>query len=694
MKDFCQYADPFYGNGQVTRFAEDGTASKWFFIKAQCGNTTPHAVLPFGKMSVGAYSGGYPTGYGTHFPNSCGGIKKLWDRMKIIGFSHLHQSGTGAIDYYYNYAVVSPFYGELGSAFELKDFENETAVPGKYSVCLPGVKAELTVTHEVALHRYTFERDGGRAAVDFSNDGLSKVFEEKYHSHPEDVTVSVKDGRVFFSGILSGIRLYFCIAPSAPELKISLFENGEALEASSVKIASPDKAFGAVFDFDGRELLLNVAYSTLSPEAASVQIDAAADGFDVTAEKAYKRWNDVLSVIDIDTDDDTLCRRFYSCLYHSFIKPAILPGETLHGVTQGAVTDYATFWDQYKTLFPLIFTLFGEEGKAIAEGMAKLSEGLGKMPASAGLTTMFPCDGQALSLGILSLCDAFYAGLVPKETVVDCMKRELEREEYKAFAETGLLERYTHILDAAEACRACVPLTDDAELKSRLLALAENWKNAYGDDGLMSEKSNYYEGDRYTYSFRLHGDMEKRIALAGGRERFVTLLDTFFGFNGESLKQITDETMAWKLIADTHYHRFEGFNNECDMETPFAYIFAGRHDRLSEITRAAVYDVFSDGKSGIPGNNDSGGLSSCFVWLVLGLFPWVGQGKMLVGCPLIKSAEIKLSSGNTLKITVSGEYDGTNDVTEVRFNGKAVDGFVLNTAEIMNGGELEITINK
>ena len=79
MLDYCKYVNVFYGNGETDRFINDGIASKWFYIKAQCGNTNPNAVLPFGKISVGAYSGGYPTGYGTHYPNSCGGIKKLGD---------------------------------------------------------------------------------------------------------------------------------------------------------------------------------------------------------------------------------------------------------------------------------------------------------------------------------------------------------------------------------------------------------------------------------------------------------------------------------------------------------------------------------------------------------------------------------------------------------------------------------------
>lgn len=57
-QDLCKYVDVFYG--ETDHFSEDGLASKWFYIKGLCGNTSPHAVLSFGKMSVGAYSGGYP----------------------------------------------------------------------------------------------------------------------------------------------------------------------------------------------------------------------------------------------------------------------------------------------------------------------------------------------------------------------------------------------------------------------------------------------------------------------------------------------------------------------------------------------------------------------------------------------------------------------------------------------------------
>lgn len=64
-----QYVDVFYGSGAVKLPKPEGIAATWFFLNGQCGNTYPHASLPFGKMSCGLYTGGYPTGYGNHMVN-------------------------------------------------------------------------------------------------------------------------------------------------------------------------------------------------------------------------------------------------------------------------------------------------------------------------------------------------------------------------------------------------------------------------------------------------------------------------------------------------------------------------------------------------------------------------------------------------------------------------------------------------
>ena len=54
--DYCKYVDLFYGNGEINPPPGSGLVSKWLYVKAQCGNTIPHPALPFGKMTVGAYT--------------------------------------------------------------------------------------------------------------------------------------------------------------------------------------------------------------------------------------------------------------------------------------------------------------------------------------------------------------------------------------------------------------------------------------------------------------------------------------------------------------------------------------------------------------------------------------------------------------------------------------------------------------
>ena len=83
-------------------------------------------------MNVGPFSGGYPTGYGSHLLNCSGNPKHLPEGDGLLGFTHLRHSGTGAVGYYYNYALTTPYYTEK-KRYQIKD---ETAGPGYYAVTL------------------------------------------------------------------------------------------------------------------------------------------------------------------------------------------------------------------------------------------------------------------------------------------------------------------------------------------------------------------------------------------------------------------------------------------------------------------------------------------------------------------------------------------------------------------------------
>jgi len=690
MIDLCKYVDVFLGSGETDRFFDDGLASKWFYIKAQCGNTLPHATLPFGKMSVGAYSGGYPGGYGTHYPNSCGGIRKLSAEMLVSGFTHLHQSGTGDIQFFYNYALTTPFFGDEKNTQNHYPIKSETACPGYYSAEMNGIKCELTVNGGVALHRYTFPREGGKIAIDFSNDGLSPEFDKKYRGSVRDCTLSIdENGEISFSGIFSGIRLYFVAkAKNLTRGAYLCLDMARTAEKSLfAEIASAPMQ--AVFEADGKVCEIAVAYSTISADKAREELRSQDLDFDTAKSKAYSIWNDSLSAFKIESESEELLEKFYSNLYHSLIKPVDMSGESILGVHGDTVTDFATFWDQYKTVYPLIYFAYPEMAGKIVRSISNISRTFGRIPCSFGTSEILPAEMQAKMLGVLTLVDAYYMGVadVTTKMIEECTERELQRDDFRVFLEQGIFERYTHILDTTDACLAVAKITKNKALSDRLLALSENWKKAYGEDGFMSASAPYYEGDRYTYSFRLQNNMEERIVLLGGKVGLCKALDNFFGFGGESVKQMT-HLNAYPDISKTAYHRFEGFNNECDMETPFAYIYADRHDRLEDIIRECVNRSFGLGRGGLPGNNDSGGLSSLLVWNVLGLFPESGKGEFLIGLPMVKNAEIKLASGNKLQITTKNK--GGKYISRAVFRGKEIQNFRLSMKEIMAGGLLEI----
>jgi putative alpha-1,2-mannosidase len=54
---------------------------------------------------------------------------------------------------------------------------------------------------------------------------------------------------------------------------------------------------------------------------------------------------------------------------------------------------------------------------------------------------------------------------------------------------------------------------------------------------------------------------------------------------------------------------------------------------------------FALSRGGLPGNDDSGGISSWFVWNAIGLFPVTGQSIMMLGSPLFDQVGIKRSDG-------------------------------------------------
>jgi putative alpha-1,2-mannosidase len=350
----------------------------------------------------------------------------------------------------------------------------------------------------------------------------------------------------------------------------------------------------------------------------------------------------------------------------------------------------------YKTQLPLINSLYGQEATGICRALLQRGERDGIIPisilASRGNDV---CKDQARMLGAHVLADAFFRGVegIDWQRVLDHHEHELNQRENAVCLEGALPSRYTYVLDIAEACNALSVMAKKLgnNEQADLFSLpGKRWPLVFDKKtGLLSTDSNYYEGTNYNYSFRLLHDMAARIDLAGGPDTFTKLLDDFFGYGASPVVQQTDPNDDELMRKGHELHRFEGFNNEPDMESPYAYYYIGRHDRICEINRYGIRSVYHEGRGGLPGNDDSGGLSSCFVWNCLGLFPVAGQDLMILGSPAIDGAQLLLHNGKTFTITVNDQSDENIYVKKAVFNGKTLDRYCLSVEEFMGGGRLE-----
>ena len=657
--DILTLADPFWGNAGTTSPAAEGMARNWNWLKAQTGNTHPGALLPFGWVSAVPYSGGYSSGYGINAVSYCGPAPVAYDKKCARGITHFHTCGTGFLGYFYNYFLVTPAL-ETADLSRQSALDDEKAHPGYYSGTLTdyGVAIELTTGKYAAYHRYHYSEKKAKIRIDVKQlslgddllGKLKKEFMERYSLNHS--ACGVWNGSV----TANGVELFYA-AKFQGNILSEEAENGELT---------------VHFDDSHAEVILAFSLISLS-EAEERLSEAVKTGFDSARIQAENEWRKRLNSVRAEFFNDSDVRVFYSALYHSLIKPVDAGSE---------FTDFQTMWDLYRSQLPLTLSICPDVGKKIAESMLSTIERLGFFPNDYMMTKDYHhIDNQATSLVIYTLCDAFNRRyLNDYERLKNAFRKEFSNADISTKSPTHRLDMAGALRAASDVAKKC----GDNEYSAQLRKESEVWKPAYDPaTGLMVKDAVYYEGTHWNYSFRPHTQMSERIALAGGVENYNRLLDQFFGAD------CPPETKPEERLDIEN--RFEGMNNESDMETPYCYLWTGRSDRLAEVCDLIRRCRFCEGDGGCPGNNDSGGLSSWYIFCVLGIYPYTGTEYYLLGSPSVKQAEIDLRNG-TLKIEVERESPRSIYPASYEFNGKEFKEPWIPVEKLDQGGTLKFRL--
>jgi putative alpha-1,2-mannosidase len=714
--------DPFIGTAATALPPARGLAATWWWPKPQVGNTHPGATSPLGMVSACAYSGAYPTGYGRYAKSTEGVPEEMFERLQASGFTHFQQSGTGAIRKYYNYVRVTPMVEPLDALGQAWPLHDEVAGAGYYAVTLDtGVRCEITVGAKTAVHRYTFPpHHSARIVVDLSCGGLAT---QNGRTVPHRARVeSLGHGRAQGTVVLEGVPLSVYLEVDAPGWRQMLWhdrrliDGGTRLDFDSIRHTTL-RPFGLAFVGPaeaGQSVEVRIGFSLRGCEQARRNLHReCGEGqacFDVVRAATRDRWRDHVDRVHVEGGTPARRTVMATALYHALVKPCFADDESPFWPSSGPfVFDVCTMWDIYKTQLPLLATIVPDRAADLLESLTRVCEEEGNYPIgyrmARGADRFFR---QASALAHTALADAQAVGLgdLDWSWVLVHMEADLHGLFGENYLENGLAHPITHTLDLAHAhyCTAQVARAlNDHRLADDLVARSLQWRNAFDHSTGLLRDSDFYEGGKWNYSFRLIHDMAARIALAGGDDAFVDMLDQFFGFGAAPVQQPGKRPRPAEMAAGYALNRFEGLNNEPDMEAPWAYHYAGRPDRTAEIVQTALTWQFGTGAGGLPGNDDSGGLSAWYVWASLGLFPVAGQSLFLVNVPAFPRAVLRV--GDEELIIETSNYrespigvDGIDEnppaqyVQSATFDGQCLDAAYVTSVDLHRGGRLHLVL--
>ncbi len=658
------------------------------------------ANVPFGLVQLG------PT-EPTRGWDWCSGY--YYDDDELIGFGHMHLSGTGI--------------GCLGDVafLPVKDFkqtstrfkhEAEKVHPGYYSVQLtdPNVLVELTATERCGFHRYTF-KNGAKAqlALDLSQCiGWDKLNDCLLTQESATRLTGFRRS----NGWAADRRIYFSIDFSQPVTVHRL----DSMERVVVSVADNTKP-----------LLVKVALSPVSIDKAKLNMQAELAGwdFDAAVKSADEAWNRELARIEIQTNDRTKKRVFYTAMYHLMTSCSKFNDvDREYRGADGKVhkadfTNYTTLslWDTYRAAHPLMTVAFPEMQRDFAQTFLNIYKQQGRLPVWHLMGSETDC--MVGNPGAIVLADLTMKGFVEdKELALEALKAT----QMKDIRSLGLLKKHGYIPwnlepeneTVAKALEYCA--ADDGVAKvAKLLGKKDDYEyffnrsrsykkyydpetrflRAVDTDGKFRlpfnpffaehRTNDYTEGNAWQYTFLVPHDVKGLIKLFGSDKAFMSKLDSLFFVEGWAGDNASPDMSG---MTGQYAH-----GNEPSHHVIYMYNYAGRPDKAAPMLRKMLNEMYLDQPDGLSGNEDVGQMSAWYILSSVGLYQVdpVG-GRFVIGSPLFDKATVNVGGGKTFTVVAKNNSDKNIYVQSARLNGKTLKNSYVDFNDIRRGGTLELVM--
>ncbi|MBE6181796.1 MAG: glycoside hydrolase family 92 protein [Rikenellaceae bacterium] len=718
------------------------------------GHTFPGACVPFGIVQLSPDTDTIPHNingtYQKRVYEYCAGYR--YHDTTIVGFSHTHFSGTGHSDL--GDILIMPTTGVLklhagtednpDSGYRSRFSHNtEKAMPGYYEVMLDdyNIKAQLTTTQRVGVHKYTFPKvDNGRIVLDL-NHGI-------YNYDGKTLWASI---RVENDKLITGYRItngwartnytYFAISFSQPIKNYGYQDFGPihykgGWRKFPVNNNFPEMAGRKIvsfFEFNTEthpELTVKVALSATSTEGAvkNLMAEAATKDFETIAREASENWNKQLASIEVEGTEDQKAM-VYTSYYHTLINPSIymdVDGK-YRGLDQNihqaeGFKNYTIFslWDTYRAEHPFLLLMKPEQARDMVVSMIRHQQQSvhGLLPIWSHMANDNWCMSGYHATSVLA--DAITKGAdVDKQEALKAMITTSNVPyfdglgEYVGLGYVPLEATKTAASTTLEYCYDDWTIYQTAlaagnnEIAERYRKRALNYRRIfdreigfarprYRDgsfkrnfDVLQTHGEGFIEGNSWNFSFHVPHDVFGIINHMGGEKEFLRKLDELFVMYLPEKYYAANEDITSDCLIGGYVH-----GNEPSHHIPYLYAWTSQPWKTQYWVREVMNKMYKNHIRGLSGNDDCGQMSAWYLFTAMGFYPVCpGTDQYVLGAPYLPYMKLTLANGQTFEIKAPNVSDKNRYIKAVRLNGKPYTKNYITHTDLVGGGTLEFVMS-
>ncbi|UII18963.1 GH92 family glycosyl hydrolase [Fulvivirga ligni] len=690
-KPLTDYVNPLLGTATLWEPEDLGYKRTWkqrtWGAEVFPGSSVPNAMVQLSPVTQ------FRSGAGYQYEDSV-----------IYGFSHTCKGHWNL-----QHLPILPVTGKITATDYRSGFshDNEAARPGYYQVQLDRyhVNAELTSTLRCAFHKYTFRKEDEKSVL---------VNVKRSNNHVREWNIQ-KAGEHAFSGMQDGEGRIFYYAIS----------NYPVDSIEQVKEDQDEVALVHFVDSKGaKPLELKIGFSFVSIENAKMNLEAEMEqkSFAQVQSEADSTWQNLLSKINVEGGTEREKGLFYSCLYRSFLWPA-LRSDVNHEYTdeRGEVVNKGfnkytdpSFWDDYRNKLILLGMLSPDVATDVLKSIIDKGEKTGGyMPtffhgdhASTFVAGSYLRGLKDFDLNRaykLLLNNAFVPGRGGRRYLDEYLERGWIAEKDTVNVPTwdeykGAVTKTVEYAYDDYAIALIAKALGDEEHYQTLMERSDNYKKVFDpstgfwrgriEDGSWIEDFDpYYPYFQYMYReanawnalFFAPHDPEGMIELYPSKQAVEDKLDSLF-------------SEPWRGY---EVHNMTGFignychGNQPGHSIPYTYYFIDKQEKAQVMLDSIMnhfYDMGAD-KLAYSGMDDAGEMSAWYVFNSIGLYTYSpADPEYLVTVPLFDKVTFNLQ-GKPFTIVKEGEGE---KITSITYGDDTLDGYFITHQQLQEGKELVV----